>query len=191
MKFKGCGFPSPPITNSMILHRLFEVTSCVPTGKWSYLWFLPHRAAGKTPRDSADCSEQRLQCRQVPERRSWAWSPFPRLPHTRCATLDKFLKLCALVSSSVNAGDGSAATAGRLSDVLLYAEHSGLGTVPSTSLALSLGCCGFRCCDSSSPADPPLEEQGPSSRQSEPRAARLYRACLAYTELPLGDALCP
>lgn len=45
----GSWFSSPPITSNGILLRLFEVNSCVLTGKWSYSWSLPHRAAGKTP----------------------------------------------------------------------------------------------------------------------------------------------
>lgn len=57
LQLKGSGFPGPPVTSSTILHRLFEVTSWVPTGKWSYSWSRPHGAGGKTTRETVDCSE--------------------------------------------------------------------------------------------------------------------------------------
>lgn len=52
--------------SSRILNRLFEVTCCVLTGRWSYSWLLPRGAAGKATRDIIDCAEQCLQCRQTP-----------------------------------------------------------------------------------------------------------------------------
>ena len=45
------GFPRPPVPNSRLFHRLFEVNSCVLIDKWSYAWPLPPRAAGRTTQD--------------------------------------------------------------------------------------------------------------------------------------------
>lgn len=67
-----------------------------------------------------------------------------------------------------------------------------LRIVAYTYLVLSIGCCDFSCYDSFRLADSSLGGVGPRvPARVNSQVGCLYRARLAYSELPLGDALCP